>query len=182
MPLRRRVHARSGDAAAAGSRDLPASPEVDAEAALAKIAYRHLARRDRSRLEMQRLLASHCSNTEVVNRLLDQLQSRGWLSDVRMAGQLVDMRRARMGAQRLRQEMARRGLAPEVIAQSTVGLEQTDLEIAAALWRKRFREPAVDRKERERQIRFLLNRGFSQAIALKVLRAAGNPEESEYEE
>ncbi len=182
MPARRRTHARTGDAALVDGDDVHDDPAIDVAAELAKVAYRSLARRDRSRVEMQRLLASHCSDADVVDRVLNQLQSRGWLSEARMAGQFVDTRRARMGAQRLRQEMARRGLAPEVIAQSTAGLERTDLEIATALWQKRFHEPAADRKEQERQLRFLLTRGFNRAVALKVLRAGGKREESEDEE
>lgn len=180
MPARRPDQA--GADAAAGEGQPRANPEIDSEAALTAIAYRQLARRDRSRREMQRLLATHCSDAEIVDRILDRLQSRGWLSEARMAAQFVDTRRARMGTQRLRQEMTRRGLAAEVIAQSTAGLEQEDLAIAAALWRKRFGEAGADRRERERQLRFLLARGFSRAVALKVLRTAGDHDVLEYEE
>jgi len=152
---------RSADAAAA-----------DPEAALQKIAYRLLARRDRSRSEMRRSLAAHSSDAAMLEHVLDQLQVRGWLSEARMAEHFVGTRRARMSTTRMRQEMTRRGLDADVIAQSTAGLEQADLPVAAALWRKRFRSPPQDRKEREKQLRFLLQRGFSQAVALKVLRAA----------
>jgi regulatory protein len=73
---------------------------------------------------------------------------------------------------RIRQELARRGLEPDVIAESTAGLEETDLTAALALWRRRFGQPAADAAGRERQLRFLRNRGFAHGVALQVLRIA----------
>lgn len=131
---------------------------------------------------MQRLLAPHCADAHTVSVLLDDLQARGWLSETRLAEQLIDSRRSRASAARIRHEMARRGLAVDIIADATVGLDANDLATALTLWRKRFREPAADRTERERQLRFLLNRGFSQAVALKVLRTAGAKDTIEFEE
>ncbi|RPI39279.1 MAG: regulatory protein RecX [Betaproteobacteria bacterium] len=154
----------------------------DSAADLNKRAVRLLARRDRSRSEMQRLLAPHCADAHTVSALLDDLQARGWLSERRLAEQLIDSRRSRASAARIRQEMARRGLADAIIAIATAGLDAHDVATALALWRKRFRELAADRTERERQLRFLLNRGFSQAVALKVLRIAGANDTIEFEE
>ena len=145
-------------------------------------AIRLLARRDRSRSELRRLLDPQGSSAEAVDTLLDVLQSQGWLSEARLAEQLVRARRARGGAARLRHEMAQRGLDADVIARATEGLEETDLPTAVALWRKRFGVPATERAERERQLRFLVNRGFSRAIALKVLRVAGSDDALDGEE
>jgi regulatory protein len=182
VPARRQARAAAVTPNPEGERsDAGARKALDATA-LATIAYRHLARRDRSRAELQRVLGTHCDDVDAVEQLLDTLQARGWLSEARMAGQLVDTRRARMGALRIRQELARRGLAAEVIEQATAGLDQSDLATAAALWQKRFGGPAADRKARERQLRFLLSRGFSRAVALKVLRTSGDPDAFQAEE
>jgi len=126
---------------------------------------------------MQRYLERYCDDDQVVARLLDDLQSRGLLSESRLADQVIRSRRARASAGRIRQEMGRRGISDDVIAQSTAGLDDGDLNSALDLWRKRFRAPPADRSQRERQLRFLLNRGFSLAIALKVLRTAVPSEE-----
>jgi len=149
------------------------NPGAASGVGLSDRACRLLARRDRSRAEMQRYLERYCDDAEIVTRLLDDLQSRGWLSESRLADQVIRSRRARASAGRIRQEMARRGISDDVIAQSTAGLDAGDLDFALALWRKRFLAPPADRSQRERQLRFLLNRGFSLAIALKVLRTAG---------
>jgi regulatory protein len=148
-----------------------AEPVLDAEA-LRRKAISLLARRDRSRSEMQRLLARRCENPALVTQVLDELAQRGWLSEARLASQLIDTRRSRAGAARIRQEMARRGLGRDVIETATAGLEATDLDAAVALWRRRFGMVAADRAERARQVRFLLRRGFGHGVALKVLRIA----------
>ncbi len=48
-----------------------------------------------------------------------------------------------------------------------------ELEEALALWRRRFGVAPANEREKARQWRFLLSRGYSSAIAYKVLRAAG---------
>lgn len=136
-------------------------------------AIRLLARRERSRAELRRLLDPQGTDAETVSSLLDNLQQTGWLSETRLAEQLVRTRRSRGGVARLRHEMARRGLDAEVIANATASLEGGDLAAASALWQRKFGVLANDRVERERQLRFLVNRGFSRATALKVVRAAG---------
>ncbi|RPI47649.1 MAG: recombination regulator RecX [Betaproteobacteria bacterium] len=150
--------------------------------ALRTKAIRLLARRERSRAEIQRLLDPHGKDAPRVAALLDELQSEGWLSEARLAEHMINARRARGSAARVRQEMAQRGLSAEVIAEATAGLEEGDVQAALALWRKRFGRVAVERVERERQLRFLLNRGFSQAVALRVLRMAGASDSTNLEE
>ena len=141
--------------------------------ALRSKAIRLLARRERSRAELARLLDPDGSNADEVRAVLDEMQRHGWLSELRLAEQVRRVQRERGSSARIRHEMARRGLPADVIATATAGLEAGDLQAALALWRKRFGSIATERAERERQLRFLLNRGFSRSIALKVLRLAG---------
>ena len=137
--------------------------------ALRSKAIRLLARRERSRSELRRLLDPEGAEYEQVSALLDELQNQGWLSEARLADQLVRGRRSRSSAARVRLELKRRGLDADVIAASTAGLDAGDLQTAMALWQRRFGDAATDRSDRERQMRFLLNRGFSRSIALKVI-------------
>lgn len=144
-------------------------------------AIRLLARRDRSRAEMRRVLDPQGSDPQGIDRLLDELQRDGWLSEERLAEQLVHGRRNRAGTSRIRLELKRRGLQPDIVSAATEGLEADDFAIAAALWQRRFGKVAQDRPERERQLRFLLARGFNHAVALKVLRNAGDPDVVEFQ-
>ena len=150
---------------------MEAQPSVDPEA-LRRKAIALLARRDRSRSEMEQLLTRRCGDAFLVAAVLGELQARGWLSEARLAAQVVHSQRSRSGAARIRQEMARRGIDPAVIAEASAGLESGDLQAALALWRRRFGTPAAERRQRERQLRFLLQRGFGPGLALEVLRIA----------
>jgi regulatory protein len=159
-------------------RSHPNAPEPLDAPALRQKAIRLLARRDRSRAEMHRLLAAYCDDEAMLTALLDELQARDWLSEARLAAQFVHSRRSRVSAMRIRQQLAQRGVQPDVVAESTAGLEQTDLTAALALWRRRFGQPAADRAGRERQLRFLRNRGFGHGLALQVLRLADEADAS----
>lgn len=171
---------RQRGAGSAPTRSAP--PACDTAQTLRSKALRLLARRERSRAELERLLDPQGSNAGDVRALLDHLQEQGWLSEARLAEQVVRARRGRGSAARVRQVMARRGLPADVIAEATAGLDAGDLATASALWRKRFAHAATELSERERQLRFLLGRGFSRSIALKVLRLAGAPEATDTEE
>ena len=147
-----------------------AEPALLAPAALRAKAIRLLARRERSREELRQALAPLCEDPHALTAVLDDLEARGWLCESRLAAQLVRLRRPRASAARIRQELVRRGVQADTLAESTSGLEAGDMAAALALWRRRFGRAAAERKERERQLRFLVNRGFAHGIALRVLR------------
>ena len=72
---------------------------------------------------------------------------------------------------RVLDELQAKGIAPEAIAEAVAGLQDTEVERATALWRRRFDAPPADAKERAKQMRFLMARGFSGAVVSKVLRS-----------
>lgn len=141
-----------------------------------------LARRERSRAELHRLLDPDGNERDAVRRLLDELQAQGWLSEVRLAEQVVNARRSRLGAARVRLELRRRGLDADTVSVATQGLDAGDFATATALWQRRFGRAPEDRAQRERQLRFLLTRGFSRSVALQVMRAAGSAESNDHDE
>lgn len=145
-------------------------------------AIRLLARRERSRSELRRLLDPNGEDADRVEQLLDDLQSQGWLSEARLAEQVINGRRNRLGAGRIRLELRRRGLPEEIVDDATAGLEEGDFTVALVLWRRRFGKVASERTERERQLRFLMARGFGHAMALKVLRHAGDHDTDQFQE
>jgi regulatory protein len=84
---------------------------------------------------------------------------------------VLNQRAARSGALRVKQELQAKGIAPEAIAEAVAGLQETEVERATALWRRRFDAAPADAKERAKQMRFLMARGFSGAVVSKVLRS-----------
>ncbi|MEN9658321.1 MAG: hypothetical protein RL571_1786 [Pseudomonadota bacterium] len=135
-------------------------------------ALQHLARRDHARGELRQKLLPFTEDPSEVDAVLDDFVERGWLSDTRFAEQWVFYRSARYGPQRLRAELQQKGVANDII--STVMEEHGDDELAQAraLWRKRFGSPPQNPKEKNKQLRFLISRGFSVSVIYKVVGGA----------
>ena len=61
----------------------------------------YLARREHSRLELEKKLRTHAESAEQLQQLLDQLQAQKLLSAERYAESLIHRKAGRMGAQRI---------------------------------------------------------------------------------
>ena len=132
-------------------------------------ALRCLAAREHSRAELQRKLAPYEEEPGQLERVLDELQTKGFISEERVAASLLHRRAARLGDMRIRQELQAKGLDAPTVAQALEQLRGTERTRAQAVWQRRFGAPAPDAKERARQMRFLLARGFSADVVRRVV-------------
>lgn len=132
-------------------------------------ALRCLAAREHSRAELQRKLAPYEEELGQIVRVLDELQAKGFISEERVAASLLHRRAARLGDRRIRQELQAKGLDAGTVAQALEQLQGTERERALAVWQRKFGMPAQDAKERARQVRFLLTRGFSAEVVRRVV-------------
>ena len=128
-----------------------------------------LSRREYSRLELKRKLAPHAEDEHEVEALLEDFAARGWLSEARFTEQIVHARRSKYGAQRIAQELKEKGVSADAVAAVLTGLRVSELETARAVWVKKFGAFPQDARERAKQTRFLMSRGFSLSIIGKVL-------------
>ena len=139
-------------------------------------ALRHLARREYTRKELDRLLAPHAKSEDEVTQILDDFSQRGWLSEKRVVEQVVAIRRGRYGPARVRRDLEAKGVSAELVSSTIATLKEGELESARAVWRRKFREPAINAAERAKQARFLMGRGFSSEVITKLLRALSRGE------
>lgn len=130
-------------------------------------ALRLLARREHSRQELLRKLGP--ADPDAVARLLDDLQARGWLSEQRVADQLLRAANGRFGVRKVMQQLAQKGVSAEVVAQARDYARKRELDSAHAVWLKRFGKPPANLRERARQARFLEQRGFEPEVIQKVV-------------
>ncbi len=139
-------------------------------ASLRATAIRLLARRDYPRAALEsRLLARGAEPAEVAHTL-DELERLGYLSDARFAQALVAQKAERFGRRAIAHALRERRIEPEVAREALAALANDDETARAkAVWSRRFRAPPADERERARQIRFLIARGFSVAIALSIV-------------
>jgi regulatory protein len=145
------------------------SQKNSAQSSLRARALRLLARREHSRLELERKLASHAESPEELVVLLDELVQRGWLSEQRVIEQVVHARRGRFGSERIWRELRKLGIAEELIAEALPEMKNGDLNAARAVWNRKFGKLPGDIAERARQVRFMRNRGFSPDIIRHVI-------------
>ena len=112
-------------------------------------ALRLLAIREHSRAELVRKLARYEEEPGSLERVLDQLQAKDFISEARV----VD---------------------PQAVAAAVGDLQATELARAQAVWHKKFAGVvASDPAGRARQMRFLAARGFGGETIRSVLRQAG---------
>lgn len=135
-------------------------------------ALRYLAAREHSRFELERKLAPHEETPGQLAQVLDELQAKDFINEVRVVDSVINRRAAKFGAARVRHELQGKGLGAELVADALAGLKATELERAREVWRRKFGEPAADAAGRAKQMRFLAARGFGgEAIRRVVSRA-----------
>ncbi len=132
-------------------------------------ALRLLSQREHSRLELERKLAAHETEPGQLAKALDELQARGFISEARVIESVVHRRASKLGAARVRQELAAKGLSGEAVAEAVDQLRASELERAREIWARKFGEPASEPKEKARQIRFLVSRGFAAEVVRRVV-------------
>jgi len=132
-----------------------------------------LARRDHSRAELYRKLSPHvCEDDEPgeIDRVLDELDRNGLLSDERFASAIARSRSQRFGDARIRYDLRKFGVADDVSAAVLSTLSETEVSRADAVRSKRFAALPASAAERAKQARFLQARGFSLDAIYRVLR------------
>lgn len=133
------------------------------EPACLRAAVALLARREHSRQELTRKLATRGFPPDVIAAALATLERTGVLVEARFTESFIRSRVGKgQGPARIRAELAQRGIAD---ADDQLREAEVDwVESVRAVRRKRFGpEPPRDYRERARQARFLEYRGFDHA-------------------
>jgi regulatory protein len=135
-------------------------------------ALRFLSMREHSRLELGRKLSKYADEGDDIDALLDFLEKNNWLSQERFSESLIHRRAARYGNSRIVAELQSHGVHGEALQGLKTGLADSEVARACEVWRRKFGEVAADAEGRGKQMRFLMQRGFSQnavRIAIKGL-------------
>lgn len=156
---------------------MPARDRTDKpKASLKATAVRLLARREYGRAELSARLAAKGASRDEADGVLDELERLGLLSDARFANAVVAQKAGQYGKRAIVHALKEKRVQPAAAADALRRLEGADeLAEATALWQRRFGTAPRDEREKARQVRFLLARGYGMSVAFKVLRAAGAP-------
>jgi len=164
------------------TKDRSDADRLDATRKLRNKALRLLTTREHSREELLRKLAqarerraredaqSAADKKDEVERLLDELAAAGWQSDQRYAEAMVRRLAGQASRRYIGDKLAQAGIKKDAAEAALEALDQDDADVARTLWQRRFGgEPPADDKERQKQIRFLLSRGFHLGDAFKIV-------------
>jgi regulatory protein len=141
-------------------------------------ALRFLSMREHSRLELGRKLARYAEQGDDVDALLDFLEKNDWLSQERFSESLIHRRAARFGTSRIVAELQSHGVSGEALQELKSGLAENETAHACEVWRRKFGAVASDPAERSKQVRFLMQRGFSQRAVRAAIKGADDVDES----
>ena len=139
-----------------------------------------LARRDHSSAELSRKLVARGFAVEEIEAVISRLHALAYLDDRRYAEQWAAraVREGKAVGARLRLELRRRGIPPEIVEAAMAAGEELDERGAVReLLLRRFAgfDPATaTQKEKRRLVGWFQRRGFSLSTIFDALRMAGD--------
>lgn len=139
------------------------------EKSLRQRALELLSKREYSAAELAQKLKAYVSEEDDLLALIADFQARGWLSDARYTEQIVHARQAKFGAARVAHELREKGVNDTLIAEAVAGLQESEVERARHVWRKKFKAAPTTREEWAKQARFLQSRGFTFEVIKQIL-------------
>ncbi|WP_416191109.1 recombination regulator RecX [Neisseria sp. CCUG12390] len=128
-----------------------------------------LSRQEISRVGLKRKLAPHAESEEELEKVLDEFSERDWQSDERYAEAYIHSKSRKHGKLRLQQALAQQGIDAE-ISREFMPDKESELQTAMAVLRKKFKAPAKDLAEKQKQARFLAYRGFDMGTIQTALK------------
>ena len=145
---------------------------LDTPATVRHAAMDLLARREHGRVELARKLRQRGASDEHIETALDRLSEEGLLSEARYLESFISYRaRSGYGPQRIRDDLLQRGLNRSDIEQV---LRDSGIDWRAALhevWQRKFSgQLPTDAREKAKQMRFLVYRGYPMDLVGQCLR------------
>jgi regulatory protein len=139
-----------------------------------ELAYRYLARRDRTVTEVRGRLEAEQLEDEVVDAAVRELEEHGYLDDARYAQRFAEDRRTldAWGPERIERRLLAVGVDPRLIA-AALGERGAaeELEAAVAVLRRRFPRAPADDRARDRALGLLVRKGYDLELAYDAVRA-----------
>ncbi len=148
-------------------------------------ALRLLSGREYSRAELVKKLKPFETTPGELDKALDELQAKDFINEQRVVDSVLHRRSAKLGTARIKQELQSKGLDAGAVLDAVDLLKSTELDRAREVWCKKFGTPTQsspadakesaneNAKERAKQMRFLLSRGFGAEVIHKVVGSAG---------
>lgn len=131
-----------------------------------------LERQERTECQLREKLAQSAYPKEAIEEAISYVKSFRYLDDGRYARTYIRYHQDQRSKMRLEQDLLRRGVQKEIIAQSMEEEYSSDekAQIRSLLKKKHFLPDMADRDEMRKMYRFLQQKGFCSADIMSVLR------------
>jgi regulatory protein len=138
------------------------------------LAYRFLARRERTAVEVRRHLEAKRVGPATIEATVAKLEHQGYVDDARYAHRFAEDRRTLdgWGAERIERRLLAAGVDASLVAAALAARGGGDeLEAAVAILRRRYPRPPADDRGRERALGVLVRKGYELELAYDAVRA-----------
>lgn len=143
-------------------------------------ALRYLSRREHSRQELRKKLLPYAESDIELDELMAKLEAQSWLSDERFAESLVRRKSERYGSLKIVEELKQQGIEGESLIEIKDRLKVSDAMRAWELWQRKFDSTITkDPKEKAKQMRYLVSKGFPLSVVIKIIDGRFSPTEEE---
>lgn len=135
---------------------------LEDESDVRRVAFDYLSRQECSRKQLFDKLSRRCQNPDVIEAVLDYMESQGYQSDQRFSQSFLRSRLEKgQGVRKISFELKRKGISDDLIRElldtQDIDSKQTALDYVR---RKYGFEPPQDKKIHAKWVRHLVGRGF----------------------
>jgi regulatory protein len=143
-------------------------------------ALRFLSRREHSRQELRKKLLPYAESDIELDELMTKLEAQSWLSDERFAESLIRRKSERYGSLKIVDELKHQGIEGDSLLEIKERLKVSDAMRAWELWQRKFDSVVTkDPKEKAKQMRYLVSKGFPLSVVIKIIDGRFSPPEEE---
>jgi regulatory protein len=149
-----------------------ADPDPDPRGQAFDVAWRALARRDRTEAELVQAFLKARVEPQLAAEVMEDLRAGGYVDDAGFARRFAEDRRNLdgWGSERIERRLAALGVAREHIHAALGESDHDDLAAAVALLERRFPTPPATPRERDRALGHLIRKGYELELAHDALR------------
>ena len=108
--------------------------------------------------------------TEYGYRGLEELKQKGLQSDYRFCESFVNSKKRKFGLQKISYELKQKEIDDFLIEEFVDALRDEEYESARLVWKKKYTSLPSDLNEKNKQIKFMQNRGFSFDTIKKIIK------------
>ena len=128
-----------------------------------------LARREHSYSELLQKLSRYTDDIDTIKQVLEQLKEQNLLSEERCIQNYLSSKSNKYSISKLKYDLFAKVKDTELVEHLIAEAQIDQYATALNIWQKKFGEKADTTKEEEKQMRFLLSRGFSYDIIIRVM-------------